>query len=106
MAACTFGSWTIWVVALFQAVLSSICRFTQVVMIETSARTVARTTSVQITIRRLRLSGATAFAVGAATASLSRRAAWAASSHPGEYVATRNDPNGFDGRAPGDDIFQ
>ena len=39
IAACTFGSWTIWVVALFQAVLSSICRFTQVVRIETSART-------------------------------------------------------------------
>src|SRR6476646_11595256 len=56
-------------------------------MIETSARTVARTTSVQMTIRRLRLSGAAACAVGPTTASLPRRASWAASSHPGEEVA-------------------
>src|SRR5215471_3206611 len=104
MADCTFGSWMTCAVALFQAVLSSICRFTQVVMIATTASRDARTTSTQTRMRRLRLSGAAALAVGATTAAVSGSIAWAASSHTGD-THDANDPNGFDVGEPGDDIF-
>src|SRR5690348_11877915 len=80
-----------WVVALFQAVLSSICRLTQVVMIDTTARIDAITTSAQTRMRRLRLSGAAAFAVGGATpASVPPTLAW-------RHRPIRVNPSGFDG---------
>ena len=94
---CTCGSWMIWVVAFVQALLSSICRFTHVVRIETSMRTDARTTSTQTRMRRPRVSEAGALAAagcfgslaagsadGVATPAASRRDPRAASSHPGD----------------------
>src|SRR5437764_10894101 len=104
-AVCTCGSWIVWLVARFQAALSSICRLTQVVRIATRARTVPRTTSVQITIRRLRVSGAAAFAVGTAT-SLSVPPPPAERHRPIRVIRRdANDPNGFDLREPDDDIL-
>src|SRR5262245_10650321 len=94
-----------WVVAWFQAVLSSICRLTQVVRIATSAMIVASTTSVQMAIRRLRLSGAAAVTVGAATSSsvllssLQRH-------RPIRVIRRKaNDPDGFHVCERGDDIL-
>src|SRR5215470_17985514 len=91
------------VVAWFHAVLSSICRFTQVVRIATRARMVATTKSTQMAIRRLRLSGAAACAVGAATSGSVLSPC--AERHRPIRVIRRdaNDPNGFGVEEPGDD---
>src|SRR5215475_8762227 len=103
------------VVALFQAVLSSTWRLTQVVRTETSRRSDARTTRAQTTMRRLRLSRVAAgFAAGGPsrlvaagvsegtpTRAASCRCRRPASSHPGEYrtplhrARLRRAPDGF-----------
>src|SRR5207244_5139271 len=69
------GSWITWVLAVFQAWLSSICRLTHVVRIETSPITVATTTSVQTAARRRRLSdtGRAAVTVAGDAAVVTRR---------------------------------